>query len=146
MNTIQLLSKMKFLLLSGVLLMSSFSIAQRRSGAQVSISVNVNTDREASLTRYYYYPDYNVYYDCSDRVFIGFSGGRWLRNVAVDFEFDTAIYVSLDFRGRDPYCENAYHRRTYCRPVVVYEEDCRHKGKGKGHKKHKKHHRHHCDD
>lgn len=140
------LSKLNILLLFGILFISSFSLAQRRGGSNVNISVNINSRPEPPrVVQYYYYPDYNVYYDCHDHVFIGYNRGRWVRNVSVNFDIDDVFFVSFDFNGSNPYCENDFHRRKYCHREVVYVE--RPRGRGCGHyKKHKKWKHHRCDD
>ncbi len=146
MKSINTLSKQNFFLIVGILFLSFFTNAQRRGGSNVNISVNINSRPEPPRAiHYYYYPDYNVYYDCYDNVFIGYHRGRWVRNISVDFNIDDVFYVNIDFNGRDPYCHNDYHRRTYCHREVVYVE--RPRGHAYGHyKKHKKWKHYRCDD
>lgn len=57
-------------------------------------------------TRYIYYRDYDVYYDCHSRTFISFTGRNWVVSYEVPAcmrrcDFDRVAYVGVDYFDDD---------------------------------------------
>jgi hypothetical protein len=57
-------------------------------------------------TRYIYYRDYNVYYDCYSDVFVTWAGGRWIvtthiPRVLVGVNFSNSAVAGVDYWGDD---------------------------------------------
>ncbi len=100
-------------------------------------------------TRHVYFPDHNFYFDLQNKVYIYFSGGKWINSVRkpaifVSVNLGSALKVELDLNTRTPQKYNSAHKLKYKKTKIKKSPYNKPKGNykpksnpGKGNKKHK---------
>lgn len=89
------------------------AVKQKGQSARKHESSPWATPRRAD-TRYVYFRDYNVYYDCSKKVYLTLSGKHWVASVSIPIAIQKAdpsrvMYADVDYRGDDLYNYHRHH-------------------------------------
>lgn len=96
------------------------------SQAQVSVSLNIGTNRPTWCNHYHdeveyvYFPELECYYDMYSAVYIYYGPNGWIRSRYLPeychgYDFDRGYRVAIDYRGRSPWVYFNDHRRMYYR-------------------------------